>query len=482
MGTQDLSIAIRARQPAPQVDGATADEQIFRQAVEDSNSLVVITDATGIVGYVNPQFSSVTGYTPEEIIGRRIHQFGELPTDQQAEMWATVSSGRQWRGEFLATKKDGSSYWVLSSISPMRSAAGRVTHFLSVNLDISERKEAEEAMRRSEERYRALYRDNPTMYFTVDPAGTVLSVNPYGAEQLGYRVEELVGAPVLSVFHPDDQAAVSNQLKESLTRPGEIAHWEFRKVRKDGEIITVKEAARTTRDADGNAIVLIVCEDITEHKRAQAALQESEERYRALYQDNPTMYFTVCDQGTVLSVNNFGAQQLGYTAEELIGRPVLDVFYEQDKKAVTKQMQKCLKSGGRVAHWEFRKVRKTGEVIWVKEAARATRDTDGRTIVLVVCEDITEHKLMEQALERTREELESKVERQIQLGSSYGLTFRELTVLHLVAAGKADKEIGTSLGISSLTVNKHVANIRRKMGASSRTEAGVRALKESLVI
>ena len=88
---------------------------------------------------------------------------------------------------------------------------------------------------------------------------------------------------------------------------------------------------------------------------------------------------------------------------------------------------------------------------------------------------------MEETLEQMREELEAKVERQLGRKNLYGLTFRELTVLHLVAAGRADKEIAGELGISPLTVHKHVANVLAKMGASSRTEAGVRALREGLV-
>lgn len=106
---------------------------------------------------------------------------------------------------------------------------------------------------------------------------------------------------------------------------------------------------------------------------------------------------------------------------------------------------------------------------------------EGRPAYQVVIRDITDRKQAEAALQKAREELESKVERQIRRGDTYDLTFRELTVLHLVAAGKSDKEIGIELGISPLTVHKHLTNIFTKMGVSCRTEACVRALRAGLL-
>jgi PAS domain S-box-containing protein len=142
--------------------------------------------------------------------------------------------------------------------------------------EIAERARAETALRHSEERYRALYENNPSMYFTVDAAGKVLSVNRFGAEQLGYTVAELVGQPVLNVFHPEDKTEVLQQLQQCLQNPARVFHWEFRKIRKNGTLLWVKEHAHAVRNDRGNTVVLIVCEDITEHKRVELALHESE--------------------------------------------------------------------------------------------------------------------------------------------------------------------------------------------------------------
>lgn len=147
-----------------------------------------------------------------------------------------------------------------------------------------------------------------------------------------------------------------------------------------------------------------------ERKQAEAALHDSKARYRILYEDNPSMYFTLDIDGTVLSVNQFGAEQLGYTVDGLVGQSVLHVFHEDDREAVLQQLAECVQNPGVVFHWEFRKIRKNGTLMWVREAARAIRSTDSKTVVLIVCEDITERKEAEGALQRAHDELERRVE------------------------------------------------------------------------
>ena len=153
--------------------------------------------------------------------------------------------------------------------------------------------------------------------------------------------------------------------------------------------------------------VQVVFQNITDRKRAEMALRESQERYRSLYEDNPSMYFTVDPDGTVLSVNRFGCEQLGYTAQELIGQSVLQVFYGEDKDAAVSSVALCVKNPGQMFHWELRKVHKTGRVMWVKETARAMQESDGRTVVFIVCEDITDHRKAEEKLRAAEERFRS---------------------------------------------------------------------------
>ena len=138
-------------------------------------------------------------------------------------------------------------------------------------MDVTAAKQAEEALRLSEEQWRDVFENNPIMYFMVDAAGKVMAVNPFGAEQLGYRVDELVGQPVFSFFYESDCAEVQTNLALCLEQLGRGQSWEFRCVRKDGTVLRVRGSAKAVARVNG-PIVLIACEDITEQKRAEEAL------------------------------------------------------------------------------------------------------------------------------------------------------------------------------------------------------------------
>ena len=141
-------------------DRYTRDAELLKlfTAVEQSPVSVVITDPHGAIEYVNPKFTEVTGYTAGEALGQnpRILKSGAQPPEVYTELWQTIKAGREWRGEFHNRKKNGGMYWELASISPIRNAAGNITHFIAVKEDITARKEVEAALRRAQE---ALVRD-----------------------------------------------------------------------------------------------------------------------------------------------------------------------------------------------------------------------------------------------------------------------------------------------------------------------------------
>jgi PAS domain S-box-containing protein len=157
------------------------------------------------------------------------------------------------------------------------------------------------------------------------------------------------------------------------------------------------------------ALIGKITREIGERMSADIALLESEARYRALYEDNPSMYFTVDSAGIVLSVNGFGAQQLGCTAGELVGQSVLRVIHEDDRATAQRQLALCEQDPGSVVKQEIRKVRRDGSILWVREIARAVSNAEGQTVILVVCENITERKQSEEHQRLLVAELDHRV-------------------------------------------------------------------------
>lgn len=135
------------------VEMREADEELFTRhlCVEQSPSIVLITDADGNIEYVNPKFTAITGYEPGEVMGRnpRLLKSGEKSPAEYDELWRTITSGKEWRGEFHNRKKDGEFYWASASISPVKGAGGVIRHYVAIQEDITERKAADEELRKA---------------------------------------------------------------------------------------------------------------------------------------------------------------------------------------------------------------------------------------------------------------------------------------------------------------------------------------------
>ncbi len=199
---------------------------------------------------------------------QRVHPEDVAPVKQIVERAA--QDKKDYEHKYRLLMPDGSIKYIHFAAHALSDVSGDI-EFVGAMRDESAAKKAEEALRLSEEQWRDVFENNPIMYFMVDAAGKVMAVNPFGAEQLGYRVDELVGQPVFSFFHQSDCAEVQTNFALCLEQLGRGQSWEFRCVRKDGTVLRVRGSAKAVARVNG-PIVLIACEDITEQKRAEEAL------------------------------------------------------------------------------------------------------------------------------------------------------------------------------------------------------------------
>ncbi len=153
-------------------DHECVEEELLKlsYAVEQSPSAIMITDADGVIEYVNPKFAEITGYSREEILGTNAADLGKQTAEEREKMWETISAGGEWRGEFHNRKRNGESYWERASISALRNKDDLITHYVKVSEDITALKQAQEALRESEKRLYEQKRRTEILRFANDMA------------------------------------------------------------------------------------------------------------------------------------------------------------------------------------------------------------------------------------------------------------------------------------------------------------------------
>jgi PAS domain S-box-containing protein len=368
-------------------------------------------DSAGVTTFVNPTAARLLGYEPSELVDQPMHARlhhsrldGSPYPANMCPIYAALQDGAVHRVSIdVFWRKDGTSMpveYVSTPIVEKGVVAGAVVVFR----DITERREAERAVEESQERFRQLAEHIKEVFWITDPAkDRIIYISPGYEETWGRSCESLYASPRswMEAIHPEDRQRVLLAVgRQSLG----IYREEYRIVRPDGSVRWIWDRAYPIRDASGVVYRIVgLAEDVTDRKRVEAALIESEQRYRVLFDDNPSMYFMVDAEGTVLSVNRCGAERLGYRVEELLGKQIVEVFHPDDREAVRRNLVACLAEMCQPQRWELRKIRKEGNVIWVRITAQGVPNEYQGPVILIVCEDITAVKETELALHDSEE-------------------------------------------------------------------------------
>jgi PAS domain S-box-containing protein len=384
-----------------------ASEERFRTLVQFSFDVYWETDAQH--RFIRQEFAESVADAPAQgsEIGKTRWEVPYLEPDAEAwrkhrEMLDAHLPFRDF--ELARPTPDGGKRYVSVSGLPIFDGTGRFIGYRGVGRHITERKRAEEALRESEEQWRAVFESNPTMYFMVDAAGTILSVNPFGAEQLGYTVDELVGTPVLSVFYEPDREAVQEHVARCFAQPNRAMSWEARKVRKDGTVLWVRETARSVL-LRNCLVILVACEDITERKRAQEAARRSEQELRDLIENLPAMVYIVLPgpSGPVAAFASRGWREYsGLSQEDTAGSGWQSVVHPADLDRNLKKWQVCAAAGEAYENESRYRRAVDGAYRWFLDRAVPLRDEQGTILKWYgVLTDIEDRRRAEDALRRS---------------------------------------------------------------------------------
>jgi two-component system, sensor histidine kinase and response regulator len=384
-------------------------------AVEQSPASVMITDLQGNIEYVNPKFTRLTGYTLEEAIGQnpRILNSGMHSAATYRQLWETILSGAEWRGELANRKKNGEIYWESASVVPIKDAGGAITHFLAVKEDITERKYVEEAIRESERFLQSTLNALSSHIAILDEKGEIIAVNSawhyFAAANGGSPYACGVGSNYLEVCRrsspncPDANSAAEG-IRQAIAGTCDEFSLEYPCHSPEEKRWFVM---RVTRFADeGPSRVVLAHENITNRKLAEEAVRESEGRYRLLFERNLAGVFRYTAESRVLDANDAYAHILGYpSGEDLAGVHRPDLFFDPgdaERTWARLQEQQAL------TNLEVRLKRKDGTAVWVLENVSWVAGGGGTApVVEGTCIDISERKQAEEEMRRAKEAAEA---------------------------------------------------------------------------
>jgi len=381
----------------------------FRAIFEGAAIGIALVDMQGRFAKTNPTMSRLLGYSEGELYGARFTDF-TYPEDRDTD-WGLFRELVENKREYYQREKryickDGGLIWTRLTVSLIRGAGGEPQFAVGMVEDITARKWAEEVLRLSEEYFRALIENASDIISILNTDGTIRYQSPSGERLLGYTMEELAGKNAFEFVHPEDLEKLLNTFTQGISIPGHMTTMEFRFHHKDGSWRHLEGIGKNLLDSPAVAGIVVNFRDVTARKQAEQALRESEERFRLLSASSPVGIFSTDVSGACLYSNQRWQDIVGLSQEESLGYEWMVAITPDDRESVVAEWQACV-GAGREFSREFRFLRPSGEIRWVRAQAVALyADSSALLGYVGTVEDITERKRAEMELERLRHQQE----------------------------------------------------------------------------
>jgi len=388
-------------------------EKEYKDLVEETPIGIANIGVTGKITYINKRLEKISGYSREEIVGKNVFKLGIFPDEMlkilRERLKARLRGGSvRRRREINFRCKNGKWIWIEITAKLIKKW-GILSNFRITVQDITERKKAEEELKDSEERLKILFDYAPDAYYISDIKGKFIDGNKAAERLIGYKREELIGKSFLKIkllSLVDIPKAIKVFAKNIMGQP--TGPDEFTLNRKDNSKVTVEISAYPVK-IKGRTLVLGIARDITERKKAEEALRQSQQEFANIFHNNPEALIYLDDKDTVLEINSRFSELFGYNLKEIKGKDINSgIIHPPDKIEEVKRLTKKAIKG--YINYDTIRKKKDGTLFPVSISGSSVL-IDGKTKGrIILYQDITQRKQAEQKIKQGYEKLQRTME------------------------------------------------------------------------
>ena len=402
----DITERMRAQELLKKSEGALeetksaryAAELKYRRIFENAGEGIFQSTPEGAYLIANPALAHMHGFeSPADLIRSRkdiSRQVYVEPTEREEFKRLLEQFGSVHDFEHQTIRRDGSKIWISVNAHAVRDAAGKIIYYEGTAQDISERKLAEEALRESEERYRDLVENSHELICTHDLNGKILSVNRAAQQLWGYTWHEFVKMNIRDILVPQVRDQFQDYMQQILHEGGTRGMMLVQTRSGEHRLLEYYNSLRT--EGVAAPIVRGIARDITEARRAERALRESEERYRELFENSKDAFYVHDMNGVYVSVNRAAEKLSGYSREEIIGKHYSEFMTPEYARQVQRQLQKKLESAGETTY-DIEMITRKGRNVPVEISSRLIMERGVPVGVQGCVRDISEKKKAQEA-------------------------------------------------------------------------------------
>jgi len=388
----------------------------YKAVFDLSLNAIVVTNQQDKIVECNSSFEQITGYTKSELVKKKIDDILECPPhddilnadddEEVNKVYSQFSSNILSNCRLIATdNKKINAYFNRATIEFGQEK--RLFYFINKMATNNKIEQEISILKNDLQRF---YSKSNDLIIILDTNQNILDINTRALQLLNYTKKELLYKKITDIVdnrYRDYWMNIYNNLH--ARKWSQNVSFIFRS--KDKRNVHVEGSFYLKNDSEENTQVYCVFNDVSEILHTIEALKDSQKRYLDLYENAPDMYFTIDVDGIIMLANKMGAKYLGYTKDELMGRPVWDIIHDDDIASVKRQILEILSGKLEKSHMEFRKIRKDGSIIYVDEIVRLIMDEDGNPKELrISCTDNTQQVITIKALKESEEKYRKLIE------------------------------------------------------------------------